>query len=182
MNLKKGRLLVADPSILNDETFSRTVILLSEYTEESVVGFIMNRPLKITLNDVFPEVVCNFNIYEGGPVGSNNIYYMHTVPHLIPNSILIDGNLYWGGHFTTVKKLLKSKKLTTSNIRFYMGYCGWEQAQLDEEILRKSWFVSNLTNNKALSSTHKNLWKELLTQKGNEYALWSNAPKNVKWN
>ena len=43
----KGRLLIAEPSILNDRSFNRSVVLLTEHNSESgSIGFIMNKPMK----------------------------------------------------------------------------------------------------------------------------------------
>ena len=47
----KGRLLIAEPSILNDNSFNRAIILITEHTKSSSVGFILNRPLEYTLQD-----------------------------------------------------------------------------------------------------------------------------------
>ena len=58
LELHKGNLLIADPSILNDDSFNRSIILLTEHNHQSSVGFILNRPLKYTLNDVIPDINC----------------------------------------------------------------------------------------------------------------------------
>ena len=38
----KGRLLIAEPSILNDSSFNRAIILITEHTENNSVGFIFH--------------------------------------------------------------------------------------------------------------------------------------------
>ena len=40
---KKGCLLVAEPTILNDMSFNRSVILLTEHSQDGSVGFILSR-------------------------------------------------------------------------------------------------------------------------------------------
>ena len=47
ITLLKGSLLVAEPSILHDDSFNRSIILLTEHNENSSVGFILNRPLNL---------------------------------------------------------------------------------------------------------------------------------------
>ncbi|MEP2968799.1 YqgE/AlgH family protein, partial [Nonlabens ulvanivorans] len=44
--LHKGSLLVSEPNIIGDESFSRSVVLLTEYDENGIVGFILNKPLQ----------------------------------------------------------------------------------------------------------------------------------------
>ncbi|MEP0480824.1 MAG: YqgE/AlgH family protein, partial [Nonlabens sp.] len=41
---EKGNLLVSEPSVIGDDSFSRSVILLTEFNTEGVVGFILNKP------------------------------------------------------------------------------------------------------------------------------------------
>ena len=73
MKLNKGKLLIAEPAILNDSSFNRSIILVTEHTSNSVVGFILNRPLNYTVNDLLPEINCHFPVYQGGPVEQDNL-------------------------------------------------------------------------------------------------------------
>ena len=36
----KGKLLIAEPAILNDSSFNRAIILITEHTDNNSVGFI----------------------------------------------------------------------------------------------------------------------------------------------
>lgn len=182
MRLKKGNILVADPSILNDDSFSRTVLLITEYHLKSTVGFIINRPLAYTIKDILPEIDCDFVLYEGGPVATDSLFYLHTIPHLIPNSHKITEKIYSGGDFEIVKDLLYTKQIQATDIRFFLGYTGWEKNQLENELKNKSWFISENNLSNILSVDTSTLWKNKLLEQGNEYEIWANAPKNIHWN
>lgn len=182
MHLKKGNILVADPSILNDDSFSRTVLLITEYHLKSTVGFIINRPLTYTIKDILPEIDCDFILHEGGPVATDSLFYLHTIPHLIPNSHQITKNIYSGGDFEVVKKGLQTKQIQATEIRFLLGYAGWEKDQLENELKDKSWFVSENNFSDIFSLDTSTLWKNKLLQQGNEYEIWANAPKNIHLN
>ncbi len=93
----KGALLIAEPSIIGDASFNRSVVLLAEHNDEGSVGFILNKPLKHRLKDFVPEVNSNLRVYNGGPVEQDNLYFIHRVPELIPDSIEISNGIYWGG-------------------------------------------------------------------------------------
>ncbi|WP_369048933.1 YqgE/AlgH family protein [Tenacibaculum sp. UWU-22] len=179
---KKGRLLIADPTILNDNSFKRSIILLTEHTPQNTIGFIINRPLQYTLNDLLPDLDCSFTIYQGGPVEQDNLYFIHTVPEQIPGSIEISNGIYWGGNFEILKILLNQKILKNTDIRFFLGYAGWEAQQLENEINNHSWFVTENDYDHILSSNTDTIWKEKLLQKGGEYLIWANAPSNVQLN
>ena len=159
MKLTKGDLLIADPSILHDDSFNRSIILLTEHNENSSVGFILNRPLKFTVRDLIPEIDCSFKIYQGGPVEQDNLYFIHK---LIPNSIQVGQNIFWGGNFDSLKILLKEKEIESTEIRFFLGYSGWAKIQLEEEVSNNSWFVSENDFENILSVDNKTIWKNKL--------------------
>lgn len=178
----KGKLLIAEPSILNDDSFNRTIILLTEHTDFSTVGFILNRPLEYTLKDIIPDIDCNFLVYQGGPVEQDNLYFVHSSPELIPNSVEVSNGIYWGGNFDSLKNLLINKEIDASQIRFFLGYSGWSSHQLEDEIATNSWFVTENDFPNIFSVDNKSLWKNKLLQRGGEYKIWANAPSDIHLN
>lgn len=177
--LQKGQLLIAEPSIIGDLSFNRSVILLADHNEEGSVGFILNKPLKYTIKDLLPEIEANFKIYNGGPVEQDNLYFIHNVPHLIPNSIEISNGIFWGGDFELTKDLINKGLVKKKNIRFFLGYTGWDSEQLETEMLSNSWILTrNIYENKILGKASVHFWKEKIMELGGEYLIWSNAPEN----
>lgn len=180
---KKGCLLVAEPSILNDISFNRAVILLTEHNQDGSVGFIINKPLSHTINDLIPEINASFIIYNGGPVEQDNLYFIHNVPHLIPDSIEISNGIYWGGDFEITKNLINEGIILKENIRFFLGYTGWETDQLEYELEENSWIiVENELKEKIIGKNSQNFWKEKMNQLGGDYLLFSNSPENPSLN
>ncbi len=179
---EKGRLLIADPAILNDSSFKRTIILLTEHTRKSSVGFILNRPLEHVLSDLVPDIDCDFTVYQGGPVEQDNLYFIHKVPHLLPNSIEVAKGIYWGGNFELLKELLNKKQLEATDIRFFLGYSGWSSNQLDEELVMNSWFITENDYDNILTTNNQNFWKDKLLQRGGKYKIWANAPSDIQMN
>lgn len=177
--LKKGHLLIAEPSIIGDLSFNRSVILLADHNDEGSVGFIINKPLKYTINDLVPDVEANFKIYNGGPVEQDNLYFIHNIPELITNSVEISNGIYWGGDFELTKTLINEGKIKKDNIRFFLGYTGWASRQLEDEMQSNSWIVSeNLYQNKIIGKSSTDFWKEKILELGGDYIIWSNAPEN----
>ena len=107
MIIKKGKLLIAEPSIIGDVSFNRSIILLTEHNNEGSIGFILNKPLDFELGDLIPDVKSNFPIYNGGPVQQDNLYFIHKVAELVPESIEISKGLYWSGDFEKVTNRIK---------------------------------------------------------------------------
>jgi putative transcriptional regulator len=177
--LEKGHLLIAEPSIIGDLSFNRSVILLADHNAEGSVGFIINKPLKYTINDLVPEINAKFKIYNGGPVEQDNLYFIHNIPELIPNSIEISNGIYWGGDFESTKELINQGEINKENIRFFLGYTGWEPKQLESEMDSNSWIIArNDYENRIIGKSTTNFWKEKIIELGGDYLIWSNAPEN----
>ncbi len=180
---KKGNLLIAEPSIIGDISFNRSVILLADHTVQGSIGFILNKPLEYTLSDLIPETTSNLKVFNGGPVEQDNLYFIHQVPDLIPNSIEISLGIYWGGDFEVVLELLEQNKLSESDIRFFLGYSGWDAEQLENELHSNSWIVSeNIYEKELMGKCCGSFWKEKMMELGGDYLLWSNAPENPSYN
>ncbi|WP_026449722.1 YqgE/AlgH family protein [Aequorivita capsosiphonis] len=179
----KGLLLVAEPSIIGDVSFNRSVVLLAEYNQSGSVGFILNKPLHYKLRDFVPEINSKLPVYNGGPVEQDNLYFIHCIPDIIPDSIEISNGIYWGGDFSAIIDLLKNDQLKKDQIRFFLGYSGWEGDQLEHELDLNSWVVApNTYNDTIIGKSNINFWKEKMIEFGGDYLLWSNAPENPSFN
>ena len=181
-NPSKGKLLVSEPSILNDKSFNRSVIYLSEHNEDGTIGFIINKPTEFILNDLIKDINCDFKIYNGGPVEQENLYFIHKLPNLIPNSIQIDKGIYWGGDFEILTNLLNSNAINQTDIRFFLGYSGWSVTQLKDELEESTWIVVENNYSNILKIKSDDIWKNQLLDFGGEYQIWANAPKNLNLN
>ncbi|QCW99708.1 YqgE/AlgH family protein [Aggregatimonas sangjinii] len=176
---KKGKLLIAEPALTGDVSFNRSVVLLAEHNQEGSVGFILNKPLEYSISDLVSEIDIPFQVYNGGPVEQDNLYFIHKVPHLIDNSIEISNGIYWGGDFEMTIALINQKLISEEDIRFFLGYSGWSSLQLDQELSSKSWVVVRNDYDSALiRKSSEAFWKEKMVELGGNYLIWSNAPEN----
>ncbi|GAB1856856.1 YqgE/AlgH family protein [Flavobacteriaceae bacterium MHTCC 0001] len=180
---KKGDLLIAEPAIIGDVSFNRSIVLLADHTREGSIGFILNKPLEYTISDLIPEVEAAFKVYNGGPVEQDNLYFIHKIPDLIPNSIEISLGIYWGGDFSKVAELIRDNTIKEHDIRFFLGYSGWDANQLEDELKASSWLVSkNVYEKNIIEKDYESFWKEKMLELGGEYSIWSNAPENPNYN
>ena len=182
MIIKKGKLLIAEPSIIGDVSFNRSIILLTEHNNEGSIGFILNKPLDFELGDLIPDVKSNFPIYNGGPVQQDNLYFIHKVAELVPESIEISKGLYWSGDFEKVTKLITDEKINQTEIRFFLGYSGWDINQLQSELSSNTWILSeNIYKDNIIQTVDTAFWKKKMLALGGEYSLWSNAPEDPSY-
>jgi len=178
-----GSILLAKPSLIGDAQFQRSVILIAEYNKKGVVGFITNKPLSHTISEIIPEITEEFRIYNGGPVEKESLYFLHTKPDLIPNSIKISDEVHWGGDFDAVIDLIINKKINSYEIKFFLGYTGWNYDQLHREISDNNWIVQNIAKvNTLITDNTDSFWKNTLLNLGGEYIIWANSPENPDYN
>lgn len=187
LSLEKGRVLVSDP-FLNDDYFSKAVVLLCETNEKGAFGLVLNNYIDENLSDLmssFSEVNCApFKISMGGPVDIDSIYYIHTRPDLIPDSILVFQNIYLGNgkDFDQIAELIESKLLKKNEIKFCLGYSGWTPGQLENELTRNSWFVANISSKTLMEYNESDLWKRTLEKMSEKHRVISNFPLNPMLN
>jgi putative transcriptional regulator len=183
MILEKGKILIAEPSIIGDISFNRSIILIVEHGNNGSIGFILNKPMNLNISDLIPEIESNFKIYNGGPVQQDNLYFIHKISDLIPESIMISAGLYWSGNFEYVLKLIKKGEINKNDIRFFLGYSGWDSNQLNNELNNNTWILSENSHNKnIITAVDEVFWKNKMLDLGGEYSLWSNAPEHPSHN
>lgn len=183
MNPQKGSLLVAEPSILGDVSFNRAVILLSHHTKSGSVGFILNKALDVTLDELLPSVQKSFKLFNGGPVEQDNLYFIHKVPDLIPGSVEISNGIFWGGHFEAIIDLINNNQISDNQIKFFLGYSGWDAEQLEAELNSDAWLIAEDVNyNQIMAANDALFWKNEIKKFGGEYLIWQNAPENPSYN
>jgi putative transcriptional regulator len=178
----KGVCLISEP-FSPDSYFGRSIVLLTEHHEtEGSVGYIINKPVDIQLNELFPDFPpFPAQCYLGGPVNPETIHYLHTRPDILPSSNQVLDNIYWGGDFDNLRVQIEQGHISPKEIKFYLGYSGWAPEQLKQEIDEKFWIVTKIAAEKIMHAD-KNIWKKVLKEMGDSYALWADAPLNPAMN
>jgi len=176
---EKGSILIAEP-FLSDKYFERSVVLLVEHNgSQGTMGFVLNKMIQEKMSDFFPEMK-GFNeipVFRGGPVGPDRLYFIHTLGDIIPDTYEVVEGLYFGGDFDIIKSYITSGNSTEGKIKFFLGYSGWEQKQLDGEIAQHSWLVGKIEQSKIMKSEGELFWKKSLHSLGGQYKSWANFPK-----
>lgn len=118
-------------------------------------------------------------VFCGGPVATDRLFYIHTLGYLIPNSIEIADGLYIDGDFDAILSYINSGNKIEGNIKFFMGYSGWDKDQLESETKENVWVVIRHPNvEKVMKGEGDLFWKETVQKLGNRYKPWLNYPKS----
>jgi len=143
--------LIAMPGMA-DGTFSGAVVYLCEHTDQGALGLVINKPVDITLKDLFEKVELTLDredlagqpVYFGGPVQTERGFVLHERlgddgGHYNSSLAIPEGDL----EMTTSKDVLEAlaNNAGPKKILITLGYSGWGAGQLEEELGRNGWLT-----------------------------------------
>lgn len=138
-----GSILNSSPS-LADPNFEKKEIIIVEHNEKGAMGFVLNQIHPRSLNELIEFNDCPpLQLYIGGPVEQEKLFFLHRRPDLIEDGILIKDDVYFGGDFKKATSQLKLNQLLHDQIKLFVGYAGWDTGQLEEEIAEGSWTTND---------------------------------------
>ena len=145
-----NQFLIAMPGMAND-TFAGAVVYLCEHTEKGALGLVINKPIDITLKNLFDKVELPLDsptlgeqpVFFGGPVQTERGFVLH------------DGAAGQGGPYTSTLSIPGGLSMTTSKdvlealasgtgpkrLLVTLGYSGWGAGQLEDELGRNGWLT-----------------------------------------
>lgn len=176
----QGSILISEP-FLQDAYFQRSVVLLVEHNTQGSMGFVLNKKTDLIVNTFFPELeeYPEIPIYLGGPVSANRLFFVHSLGDLIvPDSVKIKDRLYFDGDFEALKRYIQNGHSIEGKVKFFLGYSGWTEGQLGNEINKNSWVVSHAAKENVLLADGESFWKNSLEQLGSNYEAWTKYPKD----
>ena len=99
----------------------------------------------------------NSKIYFGGPVNLQNCFVLHDESYLSKDTIKISNEIA----LTSNNKIIEDIKnnVGPQNYKINMGYAGWDQGQLEEEIKHGDWLVKPLSQNFIFDISDKDMWE-----------------------
>jgi putative transcriptional regulator len=158
----RGALLVATESS-RDTDFSQTVVVLLDHDAHSATGLVLNRPVKISFAEVFPELKAGAGldgtVWAGGPVlvGVNALLRAKTPPaeanRILPRVYLLSSRARMRAEIAA--------GTPAGSLRVYLGVCGWGAGQLEDEIRRGLWRVEPGSAGVVFDAQPGTLWARL---------------------
>ncbi len=179
---RKGRVLVAEP-FLKDSYFKRSVVILTEHNPEGTLGFVLNNPIDFQIDEIlkdFPPIDSLISI--GGPVRTDTVHYLHTLGHMIPESVEIMEGVWWGGDLDVVRAGIREGWIASHQIRFFVGYSSWHPGQLAREIGENSWLVTEIDRLDLMHGHDIRLWESILMEEDERYKMWTRYPQDPMLN
>lgn len=177
----KGKILISTPDVSGD-IFSRSVVLMIDHNENGAFGLILNKKNKDVSKSLLEIFGFKVDIYEGGPVENDKIFFIVKGKPTNEFSMEINDDFYLTEDVETIVTEIFEKRLSVSDIKVFSGYSGWAAQQLEGEITRKFWTVVDVYNLDYTLPNDQGLWKNIMQNLGGEFLLWANAPEDVSLN
>jgi putative transcriptional regulator len=179
---EKGKILISEP-FLPDTFFNRSIVFLTDHTPQGSVGFILNKKIELKMS----AAVTGFDGWDddinmGGPVAPDTLHYLHKLGNLIPQSVHVSEDIYWGGDIDTIRELIRLGKIRHSQIRFFLGYSGWSEGQLERELKEDSWVIAKVNADIIMNNRGDDTWKRVLRSFKNKYRMWADFPDSPEMN
>ena len=178
----RGRLILAGP-VLNDPNFERTVVLITEHSEEGAMGLVLNRPSDAPVVDAVPELAWAADdgetVFVGGPVAPNGVIVLAEWQDPSQAVVLVDEDL---GFVPGDAEDFEALAAAVRRARVYAGHAGWGPGQLELELEEEAWIVEAPLREELFSDDPEGLWAAVLRRKGREFAFLATMPPDPSLN
>lgn len=165
-DLRVGKLLVV-PRHSPDPNFAETVVLLVHYAEDGTVGLAINRQTTLAVSRALPDLKGSSNytapLFAGGPVQMEAVQALlqsRAGPH---EETHVFGNIYLVSKKVDLEKVLAAKKDSTE-LRIFLGYCGWSRGQLENEVNQGGWYIFDGSDGIVFDSRPSTLWSRMIAR------------------
>jgi putative transcriptional regulator len=164
VGLAKGRFLVASQQ-LRDPNFLETVVFLIDYHRQGAMGLVINRPTKVRLFTLFPEIEGLRErtdiVYIGGPVGRKQMRLLVRADSQPEKSHRVYEDIYISSSRTLLERMIDHAD-PRERFRVYAGSAGWFPRQLDREVSRGDWHVLKADAEMVFRKDPSEIWPELI--------------------
>jgi putative transcriptional regulator len=146
---------------LRDPNFSDAVVLVMNNIGPAPAGLIVNRPTKMTVSQLFPELEplahTEDRVYFGGPVHLGSVSFLLRADAPPEDATRVLDGVY----LSTSPKLLRRLLARTNpmkGLRIFVGYSGWGSGQLEGEIARGDWTLAPATADAIFGGKREHPW------------------------
>ena len=155
--------LVAKPA-LHDRLYGATILVVKPVNDDQHIGFIVNKPTRVTLGKLFPDHEPSRKvtepIYLGGPVNSETIFALvQRGDSPGRRSVRIAPDIYLAHEREVVDRIIETE---ADHARFFAGLVLWRPGELRAEVRRGFWYVLDAEADLVLPKSTEGLWEDLV--------------------
>jgi putative transcriptional regulator len=164
----KNHFLIAMPS-LTDPYFKKSVVYLCEHDEQGAMGFIINYPVKLTVQNLLknaesidhePNPPLTEPVFLGGPLGMDRGFVLHRPTEDDSQSVKLNDQLM----MSNSNHILSTLGTDNAPIQYIvtLGYSSWDAGQLEEEMKQNSWLSIPCDNDIIFNTPVEERWSSSL--------------------
>jgi putative transcriptional regulator len=180
----RGKLLLASPTLV-DPNFRRTVVLITEHSEEGAMGLVLNHPSDAAVNDAVPELAWlaedpdDEAVFVGGPVTPGGVMVLAEFAEPAAAAVTVMDNVGFVPGDVEDEEEFAAGLLRR---RVFAGHAGWGPGQLEAELEEDSWIVEDARPDDVFVDEPEELWSAVLRRMGRQYALLATMPLDPSLN
>jgi putative transcriptional regulator len=160
--LSESLVLVARPE-LQGAVYGRTVLVVTPFGIDQHLGFIINRPTRVTLGKIFPQHAPSQKVLDpvffGGPMDPSAIFALVARAEGPEDGCIeMMPGLFAAFDGRTVDRIIEANP---DDVRFVVGLVVWRPGELRDEIEQGAWYVLR-SDAKLATLEPEGLWEELV--------------------
>jgi putative transcriptional regulator len=156
-------MLVVARAELPDSNFKDSIVLVMNQLGPVPAGVIINRPTRIRVADLFPELErlahLDDKLYFGGPVHIASLSFLFRAKTRRESSIEVHEGIYFSRDVDLLRELLGRDK-PMEGLRIFAGFAAWARGQLESEIARGDWTLMPVTARAIFGNKAEHPWPE----------------------
>jgi putative transcriptional regulator len=161
-------ILLAARAELPDSNFGDAIVLVMNNIAPSPAGLIVNRPTKIPVSSLFPDLErlakLDDKLYFGGPVEPTAVSFLFRADAPPENAIRVLDGVYFSTDEELLRKLLGREK-PMEGLKIFFGFSGWGPGQLQAEIARGDWTLAPAEKSAIFDGKSEHPWPGRPTQR-----------------
>ena len=177
-----GKLLLAMPGMA-DARFERAVIAMCMHDQNGAIGIgIGHKRAGISFRgllrqlDIDPGAAPDCAVHHGGPVEPGRGFVLHSSDWDGEDSVKVDGPngeiFAMTGTIDVLRAIAEGKG--PSRWIVALGYAGWDEGQLDEEMTRHGWFAARAESGILFDTPTDERWAAAFKAEGIDPRLLAN--------
>jgi putative transcriptional regulator len=136
--------LIAMPA-MTDPFFAKSLTYVCEHNEQGAMGIVVNRPISLTLSELFAQINMSLKpteledvlVHFGGPVQTDRGFVLHDEGGSWQSTLHVNERI----GLTTSRDILQAvgEGLGPRHMLVTLGYAGWSEGQLEQELADNAW-------------------------------------------
>jgi putative transcriptional regulator len=173
-----GKFLIASPHSASNDVFNKSLVYIASHTAQGAMGLIVNHLVnKLPATSVLKLFKDENNtselvmpVYLGGPVEPERGFILHTAEYTKNLLLKAESGLAISSNIEILRDIAEGTG--PKNSLFVLGYTGWTAGQLESELRKNMWIVSD-SSNELIFSDNEDKWTAALSKLGIDNSTFS---------